>query len=75
MSRARHGKKAGGGAVPMKVSGNPDVFKEARKSGGKVLGRMVGDKAKKRCDKPARKSGGRIPTPSAPFSSARSARS
>lgn len=28
MSRARH-KKAGGGRLDMKVSGNPDVFKEA----------------------------------------------
>jgi hypothetical protein len=37
MSRARH-KKADGGRIGMKVSGNPDVFKEAedKKKGGKV---------------------------------------
>lgn len=75
MSRARHGKKAGGGAVPAKVSGNPDVFKEAagRKKGGKVLGKMDGDKAKKRFDKPGRKNGGRVGADKSPFSSARRA--
>jgi hypothetical protein len=46
------GKKSGGGRTNMKVSGNPDVFKEAeerkkggrakRASGGKVEGKVVG---------------------------------
>lgn len=73
MSRARHGKK-GGGAVPMKVSGNPDVFKEAagRKKGGKVLGKMDGGKAKHRFDKPGRKSGGRVGANRSPLSTAHS---
>jgi hypothetical protein len=56
MSRMRH-KKASGGRTEMKVSGNPDVFKEAedkhgterkhggkvkRASGGKVEGKVAG---------------------------------
>lgn len=71
MSRARHTKKAAGGGV-MKVSGNPDVFKEAesRKKGGKVLGKMGGMKAKHRMDKPGRKRGGRVGADKAPLSSA-----
>jgi hypothetical protein len=61
MSRARH-KKAEGGRTNMKVSGNPDVFKEAsdRKKGGKCratgggVGTGVGAAA------PATKSVGRM---------------
>jgi hypothetical protein len=50
MSRARH-HKASGGRTEMKVSGNPDVFKEAadkhgtlKKHGGKVKHRATGGK-------------------------------
>lgn len=68
MSRARHGK---GGSKPMKVSGNPHVFSEAaaRKKGGKVVS-MAGDKAKRRFDKPGRKSGGRVGANTSPLSTA-----
>lgn len=65
-----------GGALPMKVSGNPDVFKEAesRKKGGKVKpkGAMKADghKAKHRMDRPGRRSGGRVGADKAPLSSA-----
>lgn len=71
MAGARH-KKSGGGVAPMKVSGNPDVFKEAaaRKKGGKVIGKMEGGKAKHRFDKPGRKSGGRVGANKSPLSTA-----
>jgi len=87
MSRARHHEKhkASGGRTEMKVSGNPDVFKEAegkesydegdeRKRGGKVKkmrGMMPeGKKAKHRMDRPKRKSGGRVGSDRSPLSSA-----
>lgn len=78
MSRARHekGKKhSDGGRVGMKVSGNPDVFKEAeeRKRGGKVkkhVGEPEGKKAKHRMDRPGRRMGGRVGADKAPLSSA-----
>lgn len=56
---------------PMKVSGNPNVFKEARarKKGGKVCG----DMAKARMDKPRRARGGGIGADKNPFSSAKRA--
>lgn len=69
--------RADGGAVD-KVSGNPNVFKEAaeRKRGGKVkkdLGKPEGEKAKHRMDrKPHRASGGRVGADKHPFSSAHS---
>ncbi len=83
MSRMRH-KKAGGGRTEMKVSGNPDVFKEAeeRKKGGKVkratggkvegkvIGLMTGGAVRPRMDRPGRKSGGRVGADKAPLSSA-----
>lgn len=79
MSRARH-KKASGGRTEMKVSGNPDVFKEAedkkrggkacRASGGKVIGLMTGGGVKARMDRPGRKSGGRVGANNAPLSTA-----
>lgn len=74
------GKKgcATGGAVPEKVSGNPNVFKEAaRKKGGAVhkkdgkkIGSPEGEKAKHRRDRPARKQGGRVGANMAPLSTA-----
>lgn len=81
-ARARGGKVDG--REHMKVSGNPDVFKEAeekkrggkvhkkhhRASGGKVLGAMGGAQAKPRLDRPGRKSGGRVGADKAPLSSA-----
>ena len=81
MSRARH-KKASGGAV--KVSGNPNVFKEAeeRKKGGKVkratggkiegktIGLMTGGAVRPRLDRPGRKAGGRVGSNKAPLSTA-----
>jgi hypothetical protein len=84
MSRARH-QKASGGRTEMKVSGNPDVFKEAedKKKGGKVkratgggvaagkvIGLMTGGGVKPRMDRPGRKSGGRVGADKAPLSSA-----
>ena len=72
-------KAASGGRVGMKVSGNPDVFKEAedkkhggkvRKNGGKVLGLMTGGAVRPRLDRPGRKSGGRVGADMAPLSSA-----
>ena len=70
MSRARH-KKAGGGRV-FYSGGNSNVAAEAaeKKHGGKVVGKAPGGKSKPRMDKRAR--GGRIATPTAPFSSASS---
>jgi hypothetical protein len=79
MSRARHKeKKADGGRVGMKVSGNPDVFEEAaekHKKGGRVKKEMHadGEKSKHRMDRPKRASGGRVGSDQSPFSSARKA--
>lgn len=75
---------AKGGRTEMKVSGNPDVFKEAEeehKHGGKVghkkpghhmkhLGHPEGHKAKHRMDRPHRKAGGRVGSDKSPLSSA-----
>jgi hypothetical protein len=54
-----------------KVSGNPNVFKEAkqRKKGGKVCG-PEGGMAKARMDRPKRASGGDVGSNKNPFSSA-----
>jgi hypothetical protein len=71
--------KAEGGRVDMKVSGNPDVFKEAeekgpgKKHGGKVhhmRHKMEGHKPHHRMDRPGRRKGGRVGADSAPLSSA-----
>lgn len=68
--------KASGGGLPMKVSGNPDVFKEAeaKKKGGAVKSKKAmkadGGKSKHRMDRPGRKSGGRVGADKAPLSSA-----
>lgn len=61
-------------AKVMKVSGNPNVFKEAkaRKKGGKVCG-PEGGLAKARMDKPRRARGGAVGSDKNPFSSARKA--
>lgn len=78
MSRIRHRKD--GGSV-MKVSGNPNVFKEAderkkggkvkkRATGGQVLGLMTGGAVRPRLDKPGRKAGGRVGADKSPLSSA-----
>ena len=59
-----------------KVSGNPNVFKEAkaRKKGGKACGPMDGGKmAKSRQDRPRRASGGGVGSNKNPFSSAHKA--
>lgn len=84
MSRARH-KKADGGRIGMKVSGNPDVFKEAedKKKGGKacratgggvaagkVVGLMTGGGVKARMDRPGRKRGGGVGSNNSPLSTA-----
>lgn len=58
-----------------KVSGNPNVFKEAaeRKRGGKVKkhhGKPEGDMAKHRMDRPRRARGGCVGSDKTPFSSA-----
>jgi len=88
MSRARHHekhKKADGGRVGMKASGNPDVFKEAegeesydkgdeRKKGGKVKKKEMyaeGGKAHHRMDRPKRARGGGVGADRHPFSSAK----
>ncbi len=57
--------------MPDKISGNPNVFKEAkaRKKGGKVCG-PDGAMAKHRMDKPRRASGGKVGSDKRPFSSA-----
>jgi hypothetical protein len=54
-----------------KVSGNPNVFKEAkqRKKGGKVCA-PEGGMAKARMDRPKRASGGGVGSNKNPFSSA-----
>jgi hypothetical protein len=59
----------------MKVSGNPDVFKEAEgkdqhKKGGRVQARMYGGPVRARLDRPGRKAGGRVGADKAPLSSA-----
>lgn len=78
------GKKSGGGRTNMRVSGNPDVFKEAdeRKKGGKVkratggkvdgkiVGLMTGGAVRPRLDRPGRKSGGRVGANTSPLSTA-----
>jgi hypothetical protein len=84
--KGKHGHKkehrrADGGRADMKVSGNPDVFKEAdeRKHGGKVkkkeLGHAEGKMAKHRRDrarggKACRAKGGRVGADKSPLSSA-----
>lgn len=81
----KHHRRAGG-RTEMKVSGNPDVFKEAeekkhggkvkhkgkhhRASGGKVLGLMTGGAVRPRLDRPGRKRGGRVGADRSPLSSA-----
>lgn len=57
--------------MPDKVSGNPNVFAEARarKKGGKVCG-PDGKMAKSRMDRPRRASDGRVGSDKAPLSSA-----
>lgn len=72
--------RASGGA--MKVSGNPNVFKEAAmKKGGKVkratggavektAGFMDGGAVRPRLDRPGRKAGGRVGANKAPLSTA-----
>ena len=74
-------KRADGGGV-MKVSGNPNVFKEAaeRKKGGRArradggavkdVGYMSGGAVRPRLDRPGRKSGGRVGANKAPLSTA-----
>lgn len=59
-------------AKPMKVSGNPNVFAEAkaRKRGGKACAAPEGGVAKARMDKPRRASGGGVGSNKHPFSSA-----
>lgn len=58
--------------MPDKVSGNPNVFKEAkqRKKGGKVCASPMGGMAKARMDRPRRASGGGVGADKNPFSSA-----
>ena len=79
MSRLRHRKD--GGRMPDKVSGNPNVFKEAaerkdggkvtkRKDGGKVIGLMTGGAVRPRLDRPGRKSGGRVGADKSPLTGA-----
>lgn len=77
-------KKSGGGGVNTKISGNPNVFKEAaaRKNGGvvkraaggkiegKTIGLMTGGAVRPRLDRPGRKSGGRVGADKSPLSSA-----
>lgn len=64
-------KAGGGGILPMKASGNPNVIKEAeeKKKGGKVV-KAEGAKAKHRMDRPRRASGGGVNATNHPFSSA-----
>ncbi len=70
-------KKAEGGRINMKVSGNPDVFKEAedkhgteRKRGGRVKMKVEGGHPIHRADRPGRKVGGRVGADRSPLSSA-----
>lgn len=55
-----------------KISGNPNVFAEARarRKGGKVCAGPDGKMAKTRADRPRRASGGRVGSDKAPLSSA-----
>lgn len=69
--------RAKGGRTEMKVSGNPDVFKEAeeRKHGGRAKKKHhemhpEGKMARHRHDRPARRAGGRVGADKAPLSSA-----
>lgn len=80
--KGKHGHKKhreGGGRTDMKVSGNPDVFKEAeeRKRGGRMKKKEhemhpEGKMARHRHDRPGRKSGGRVGSDKSPLSSAHS---
>ncbi len=76
MKGKKHHRKAEGGRIGMKVSGNPDVFKEAegKKHGGHVkakeVGHMEGGKSRHRLDRPGRKTGGRVGADKSPLSSA-----
>lgn len=58
--------------MPDKVSGNPNVFAEARarKKGGKVCAGPDGKMAKARADRPQRASGGGVGSNKSPLSSA-----
>ncbi len=78
MSRARHAKRASGGAVARAnggvvaySGGDSNVMKEAheRKRGGKVA-EVDGEMAKPRHGRPGRKRGGRVGADKAPLSSA-----
>lgn len=74
--KGKKGCRADGGRIDMKVSGNPDVFKEAeeRKKGGKVgkhVGAVHGKHPAHRMDRPGRKMGGRVGADKAPLSSAK----
>lgn len=64
-------KAGGGGVLPMKASGNPNVIKEAeeKKRGGKVM-KAEGGKSAHRMDRARRASGGRVGSDKNPFSSA-----
>ena len=70
-----HHKKAEGGRIGMKVSGNPDVFKEAeeKKKGGRVgkhVGKIHGGHPAHRMDRPGRKTGGAVGANRSPLSTA-----
>lgn len=59
MSRARHMKKKASGGAVYYEGGGSNVAKEAaekeqHKHGGKVIGKVMGDKSKKRLDRKAR---------------------
>lgn len=78
MSRARHKRADGGMAVkdtvPSDVRAGKDsnVVKEAeaKKRGGKVVGKVTGGKSRLRLDRPGRKTGGRVGADKSPLSSA-----
>ena len=58
------------------TDGNPKVMaaaKAQRKSGGKVIGKMEGDAARPRYDRPGRKSGGAVGANASPLSTANKA--
>lgn len=72
-------RKDGGEVGADKVSGNPNVFKEAamkkggkvkRAAGGKIVGRMDGGGVKARLDRPGRKQGGAVGANTSPLSTA-----
>lgn len=72
--KTKHARSTGG-RTDMKVSGNPDVFKEAaeRKKGGAVgkkIGKIHGSHPVHRMDRPGRKTGGRVGADRSPLSSA-----